>query len=225
MISIIIPSKDEPYLQNLIEQIHINVKERHEIIVVDKSKTTPSIKGAKVILQKSDSLGNAVFEGFECSKGDKIVVMDADGSHQPKDIQKLVKWLDKYNIVLGMRKSEMSLFRRVISKISGWFVRIFFNVQVKDILSGFVAARREVFKSIGIPNYTIGFKFVLLLIDRTNSVKEIPVIHPDRKAGRSKAKIKEIYRLFRVIWNIKIKGVKKFLLHSRFYKKFRGVIV
>ena len=197
MLSILIPSKEEPYLQELVNQINKVVKEKHEIIIVDKSRILPTIKGAKVIKQKSDSLGNAVFEGVKIVSGDKIVVMDADGTHRPRDISRLVKWLEKYPIVIGSRyykhgRSEMSLFRRIVSRLASRLVKFCLGLKVNDPLSGFVAARREVFEGIN-PNYTIGFKFGLILIT------------PERKAGKSKANFKEIYRLLRLVYKLNIK--------------------
>jgi len=49
-ISIIIPTKDEPYIQKLVDRIHKTISNLdHEIIVVDKSKVTPRLKEAKLV--------------------------------------------------------------------------------------------------------------------------------------------------------------------------------
>ena len=62
-VSIIIPTKDEPAIQELIDEINKTIKQKHEIIIVDKSKFKPNIQDAKVISQRSDGLGNAFVEG------------------------------------------------------------------------------------------------------------------------------------------------------------------
>jgi glycosyltransferase involved in cell wall biosynthesis len=68
--SIIIPIKDEPAIQELIDDINNKIKQNHEIIIVDKSKVTPNIQNARIIFQRSDGLGNAFVEGLCEAKGD-----------------------------------------------------------------------------------------------------------------------------------------------------------
>ena len=63
-VSIIIPIKDEPAIQELIYEINNEIKQSHEIIIVDKSSVEPKIEGAKVIAQSSNGLGNAFVEGL-----------------------------------------------------------------------------------------------------------------------------------------------------------------
>jgi len=59
-ISVLIPIKDEPYINYLVEDIHKALKKiKHEVIVIDKSDIQPKIKNAKLVLQKSNGLGKA----------------------------------------------------------------------------------------------------------------------------------------------------------------------
>ncbi|MFH8109369.1 MAG: glycosyltransferase, partial [Candidatus Aenigmatarchaeota archaeon] len=68
-VSIIIPTKEEPYIQELVNRIYKTLSGfDFEIIIVDKSKVTPKLKGARVIKQKSNGLGNAVLEGLKLAK-------------------------------------------------------------------------------------------------------------------------------------------------------------
>ena len=67
-VSIIIPIKNEPAIQQLIDEINNEIKQTHEIIIVDKSDVKPKINGAKVVVQRSDGLGNAFVEGLTQSK-------------------------------------------------------------------------------------------------------------------------------------------------------------
>ena len=120
-ISVIIPTKNEPLIQQLITEIHDSLAtQQHEIIVVDKSEKKPEIVDTKLITQKSDGLGKAVIEGLNHADGDVIVVMDGDFSHDPNDIEKLVKKLDKFDIVIGSRfveggKTEDKTHRKMVS--------------------------------------------------------------------------------------------------------------
>ena len=70
-ISIIIPTKNEPYVGTLISQIRKIFKNNLEIIVIEKGKMLPKVK-AKVVRQRTNGLGNAVVEGLEQSKGDTV---------------------------------------------------------------------------------------------------------------------------------------------------------
>src|SRR3990170_5125493 len=94
-ISVLIPIKDEPYINYLVEDIHKALKKiKHEVIVIDKSDIQPKIKNAKLVLQKSNGLGKAVLEGLKHASGNVIVTMDGDGSHRASDILKLINELN-----------------------------------------------------------------------------------------------------------------------------------
>src|SRR3990170_4422438 len=109
MISVVLPTKNEPLINELIEEVHNALNDyKHEIVIVDKSDVTPDIKGAKLIRQKSKGLGNAVLEGVANSKGSHIIVMDADFSHDPHQIPRLLEKMDKYDIVMASRYSKGS---------------------------------------------------------------------------------------------------------------------
>ena len=106
LISIIIPIKDEPSIQEIIDEINKIIKQNIEIIIVDKSKSKPSISGARIVDQKSDGLGNAFVEGLGYARGDIIVLMDGDGSHRPQDLLKMLEKIDDSEIVLGSKLIE-----------------------------------------------------------------------------------------------------------------------
>jgi len=91
MISVVIPTRDEPYAQTLVDNINNEIQQEHEIIIVDKSSVTPTIRGAKVVTQQSSGLGNAILEGLKKAKGDVIAILDGDGSHDPSDLKKMLE--------------------------------------------------------------------------------------------------------------------------------------
>ena len=120
IVSIIIPIKDEPAIQELINDINNKIKENHEIIIVDKSSVEPKIEGAKVIAQSSNGLGNAFVEGLFQAKGDVIALMDGDGSHKPSDLLHMLSYIEGYDIVLGSKlikggKTCDTLGRRIVT--------------------------------------------------------------------------------------------------------------
>lgn len=204
-LSVIIPTKDEPYIRELVSQIGRVVPVPHEILVVDKSAFTPSVPGAIVIKQTTDGLGNAFLEGLSVANGDIVILMDGDGSHRPQDIPRILEALTKADIVIGSKfvaggKTSDSFSRRVVSRAFAFMTRTLLQVPVKDPLSGFAAFRRKVFRDLVLKPK--GFKIVLEILYKSGAtVAEVPISFEERKAGTSKAGwklagIKEVLNLF-----------------------------
>lgn len=114
-VSIIIPAKDEEAsIGKVLKEINNVIKDtknyRFEVIVVDdkskdKTGTIAEKYKAKVIRNKGKSgKGKALAIGFKHSKGDIIIMLDADGSHIPKEIPNFLKKLNEgYGLVVGSR--------------------------------------------------------------------------------------------------------------------------
>ncbi|MDD1751478.1 MAG: glycosyltransferase [Methanotrichaceae archaeon] len=190
LISIIIPIKDEPSIQEIIDEINKIIKQNKEIIIVDKSKSKPSISGARIVDQKSDGLGNAFVEGLGYARGDIIVLMDGDGSHRPQDLLKMLEKIDESEIVLGSKLieggvSNDALGRRIITHLFAWLTRAILWIDIKDPMTGFMLARRDVFKKFKLEPR--GFKVVIETVYKSRAkVTEVPILFRERKAGISK---------------------------------------
>jgi dolichol-phosphate mannosyltransferase len=210
-VSIIIPTKNEPYIQKLVDKIHEEISNlNHEIIVVDKSDVTPKLKGAKVLRQKSDGLGKAFLEGLKLAKGDVIVLMDGDGSHRPEDLPKLIEKTKSYDIVIGSKyvkggRTKDKLYRILISRIYCLFASLILGLKVKDSMSGFAAVRRKVYEKIRLN--PIGFKINTELLYRAKRfgfrATEVPIVFEERKFGRSKTNLKEGLKTLKFIFKLK----------------------
>jgi dolichol-phosphate mannosyltransferase len=200
-VSVIIPTKNEPYIATLVKKIH---KCLHKI-----NHETPHIENAKIVKQKSNGLGRAILEGLRHAKGDIIVTMDGDGSHRPCDILRLLKGISNgYDIVIGSRfiKGGKTLdikHRKIVSYIMRKFVSIFLNLNIKDSMSGFCAAKREVYEKINLK--PIGYKINMELMYKGKKhnfkICEVPIIFEQRKSGESKVGfnlrgLKEIFHIF-----------------------------
>lgn len=212
-ISIIIPTKNEPAIQELINDIGTTVTQPHEIIVVDKSKEKPDVNGAEVMIQRSDGLGNAFVEGLSHAKGDIIVLMDGDGSHRSSDLLKMLGSIGECNIVLGSKlvkggKTCDTLGRRIVTLAFAWLTRLVLWIDIKDPMTGFMAAKREVFNNISLNPR--GFKIVIEVVYKSRGkVIEVPISFRERKAGSSKAGfnmngVKEMLRIFRLLFELKL---------------------
>ena len=217
MISILIPTKEEPYINGLIKDINTKVKIKHEIIIIDKSLKKPSIKGAKLLIQKSDGLGNAVLEGIKEAKGDFVVMMDGDGSHDPIYINEMYRQIKKYDIVVGSKymqggSTEDQGRRVIISKSFNLLITSLLGIKMKDLMSGYAMFNRKIFDHIVLRPR--GFKLLMEIVYKSKRpVKEIPVIFYKRKAGKSKvgynfSGVKEAWRIFSLAWSLKFGGIR-----------------
>jgi len=156
LVSVILPTRNE---EGNIAQLlsHFNFaseKLQYEAIVVDDSSdNTAEIarrNGARVVKGKGQGLGQAIVDGIEASKGDIIVVMDADGSHRAEDIPKLLKPIleEGCDMTIGSRYIEggsivgWSLKRRIVSRVACLLALPV--TRVKDATSGFFAFRKSI---------------------------------------------------------------------------------
>ena len=117
MISIIVPTYNEAEnLKQLIERIdNVLGKRKYEVIVVDDDSSDKTWAVAELLKKrypvnvirrkKKRDLSKSVIDGFKLAKGDIMGVMDADLSHSPEDIPKLLDAIEKedYDFVVGSR--------------------------------------------------------------------------------------------------------------------------
>jgi len=216
-VSVIIPTKNEPAIATLVKEVHRELAGvKHEIIVVDKSVVPPKLKNVKLVLQKSDGLGRAVLEGVEAARGDVIVTMDADLSHRPEDIKKLLDKARNYDIVIGSRFAEGGrttdvMHRKIISLLMRKLTALVLGLPVEDTMSGFAAVKSEVYKKLKLN--PMGYKINMEILYRGKEagfkIAEVPITFRKRKYGKSKvgfsfSGITEIFRIF--IYMIKLKS-------------------
>jgi len=204
MISLIIPTYNEAKnIKPLLKGIKDVLKERkYEIIIVDDDspdKTWLLAESFKKIYpvtvihrtNKRD-LSSAVIDGFNIAKGEILAVMDADLSHSPKDIPKMLHAIEKdeYDFVIGSRLIQggrvelWPLHRKLISIFGRILARPL--TPVKDVMSGFFSLKKEVINNISLKPQ--GYKIGLEIIVKGNykKIKEVPIIFKNREKGKSK---------------------------------------
>ena len=102
-------------------------------------------------------LGTAYIFGFKWAlehEYDRIVQMDADLSHNPNDVPRLVKLLDDYDLIVGSRYVEgvsvvnWPIRRLILSYGANFYSRIITGMPIKDSTGGFKAWRRKVLTEI-----------------------------------------------------------------------------
>jgi glycosyltransferase involved in cell wall biosynthesis len=150
-VSLIIPAYNE---EGIIEEVIKKVKQIpkiSEIIVVDDGSTDNTAKivsslGVKLLRHPyNKGNGAAIKTGLRAATGDIVLFMDADGQHQPEDIENLLEKTDQYDLVVGSRtsSSESLLLRRLGNGIFNRLASYLAGIKIPDLTSGFRAAKRD----------------------------------------------------------------------------------
>jgi len=225
---VIIPTYNEiENVERMIETV-LSLPENTDILIVDDN--SPDGTGSKVIdIQKSEEkvhliqrsgklgLGTAYIEGFRfaLSKSyDYIIEMDCDFSHDPKDISRLLKEIDDYDLVIGSRYIQgvnvvnWPLKRLILSMGASLYTRIITGMPLKDATSGFKCFRRKVIESINLESiHSNGYSFQIEMHYKTWKskfrIKEIPITFTDRIDGHSKMGKAIVREAIFMVWKLR----------------------
>jgi dolichol-phosphate mannosyltransferase len=149
-----------------------------------------------------EGLGPAYLSGFARALDDGagyVIEMDADFSHDPKDLPRLLSAVrdGDADLALGSRYvpgggvEDWGLLRRVVSIGGSWYARLVLGVGIRDLTGGFKCFRRDVLERIDLPTVrTKGYGFQIELTYRALMadfrVVELPIVFRNRRYGKSK---------------------------------------
>jgi len=148
---------------------------------------------------------------------DVIITMDADFSHDPKEIPLLLKLLDQgADVALGSRHLSnssfpgISLWRQILSKFAQRYVQIILGLPVRDCTAGYLAIPTQVLSRLDLTQFHsdgYGFLFELkyILTRQGFVLKEHPVAWPQRHQGHSKMTHRIILDSVLLPWKIKFR--------------------
>ena len=170
-----------------------------EIVVVDDGSTDETAAqaaaaGARVVRHPyNKGNGAAVKTGIRQSDGQFVLILDADGQHQPADAARLVSHLDAYELVVGARSADTqaSPVRRVGNATLNWTASYLTEQPIPDLTSGFRAARRACLLEFMhlLPNgFSTPTTTTLAFIKAGYSVRFEP-IQAARRVGTSKIRL------------------------------------
>ncbi|MGW0366907.1 polyprenol monophosphomannose synthase [Streptomyces sp. NPDC002990] len=171
-----------------------------------------------------EGLGAAYLAGFvwalEAGYG-VIVEMDADGSHQPEELPRLLTALSGADLVLGSRwvpggrVVNWPKSREMLSRGGSTYSRLMLNVPIRDVTGGYRAFRRETLEGLGLDQVaSAGYCFQVDLarraVEKGFRVVEVPITFVEREFGDSKmSKDIVVEALWRVTqWGIKAQAAK-----------------
>lgn len=214
---VIIPTYNErENIQPIIEAVFALPVDFHVLIVDDSSpdgtaeivedlQDIYNIRDNRLQLMKrpgKQGLGTAYIAGFQYAikkNYDYILEMDADFSHDPKDLVRLYNacYKDGADLSIGSRYAtgvnvvNWPIGRVLISYFASSYVRTITSMPIKDTTAGFVCYRREVLETIHLNDIKfIGYAFQIemkfLAWKYGFKLKEVPIIFTDRTRGESK---------------------------------------
>jgi dolichol-phosphate mannosyltransferase len=164
-------------------------------------------------------LGTAYVAGFRYALQndyDVIIEMDADLSHNPADLPRLLEKIDDYDLVIGSRYLKESgvvnwpLSRLMLSQFANWYTRAITRMPIHDCTSGFKCIRSRVLQNVHLDHIvSSGYAFQIELhykIWRKGSrICEIPIVFTERQQGKSKMSRKVQLEAATLVWRLKLK--------------------
>ena len=149
---------------------------------------------------KKEGLGPAYLAGFAwgLDRGfDYLIEMDADGSHQPEELPRLLAASRDADLVLGTRwipggrVVNWPLYRRAISRLGTFYAEISLKLPYKDLTGGYRVLSRKLLESIDLADIqTLGYGFQIEIAMRAHDsglvITEVPISFIERTKGASK---------------------------------------
>ena len=187
------------------------------VIVAEIANTNPRVQ----LMSRSGKLGlgTAYIAGFKwgLSRGyGCLVEMDADFSHDPREIPNMQKAIEHADLVLGSRYIDgvrvvnWPLSRLFLSKGASYYVRIITGLPVHDPTAGFKCFRRTVLEALDLDGVrSNGYAFQIEMTYETwmrgFRVREIPITFTDRYAGQSKMSGRIVREALWMVWALAFK--------------------
>jgi glycosyltransferase involved in cell wall biosynthesis len=203
--SSVTPAKNEaknlPELIERLDAVFKKLGEPYEIIVVNDNSTDDSKAVLESLRLRFPALkpihrpaypgvGNAIKEGLSAAKGNIIVTLDGDLSHDPAEIPALLKGLDTHDFVCGSRyiaggKADMNFSRIILSGTFNFIFRTLIGLPVKDFSSGFRVYKRTVIEAIRLNGSQFGVYIEIPIKAHLAGFKltERPITYHQRKFG------------------------------------------
>ena len=234
---VIIPTYNEiENIEAIIKAVFSESEFTHILIVDDSSPDLTALKVKE--LQKEFQqrlflesrveklgLGTAYMHGFKWAlkkKYDYIFEMDADFSHDPKDLIKLYNACSKNGAdvaigsryITGVNVVNWPMSRVLMSYLASVYVRIITGMAIRDTTAGFVCYKRDVLETLDLDAIKfIGYAFQIEMKFKAYinkfKIEEVPVIFTDRTKGQSKLSSGIISEAIFGVISMKIKSIFK----------------
>jgi len=205
-LSVVLPSYlEEENLRLLLPRLHSTLSEQgldYEVIVVDTLKPLDNTKkvcdayNSKYInREKNNSFGSAVRTGIKSACGAYILFMDADGSHPPEFIPRMLACMNDYDIVIASRYieggyTENSKYLILMSRTLNIIYAKVLNIKCRDVSNSFKLYRADLLKPLELfcDNFDIVEEIIYKICKNSNNIKikEVPFTFKKRMFGDTK---------------------------------------
>lgn len=163
-------------------------------------------------------IGRAYVAGFRhtlATPADLFVTMDADLSHDPADLERLIEHSAFADLVLGSRYVDggstegWPRFRRLMSRWGGIYARTVLGVPVADLTGGFKVYRRAALEALDLQSiksdgYVFQIETTYKTLQNGFTVKEVPIRFADRVSGKSKLSRRIVIEAVFVVWRLRL---------------------
>jgi dolichol-phosphate mannosyltransferase len=209
---LVLPTYNEAEnLEPLVEAARANLPSGARILVVDDAspdgtgdladRLAAADPGVEVLHRpRKEGLGPAYIAGFRralAGGAGRVLQMDADFSHDPADLPRLLAASERVDLAIGSRYVEgggigdWSALRRGISRFGSRYSRVVLGLDVRDLTGGFKCFRREVLEAIDLGSvdsrgYAFQVELTYRAVRRGFTVEEVPIVFGERRAGASK---------------------------------------
>lgn len=228
-IRILVPTYNELHtLPSILHRIFQESNEFHVLVIDDNSpdgtgRLAEQLKSQYRNLEvlhrtHKNGLGAAYIEGFlqSIDDFDVLVEMDADGSHDPKDLHEILEKIKDFDCVLGSRwvpggkVINWPKSRQILSQGGNIYARLMLGIKIGDSTGGFRAYRTNALKQIDLKDidsqgYCFQVDMVRRLLEKKFSITEVPITFTERTIGSSKMSKNIVIEAFLRIglWGIK----------------------
>lgn len=183
-------------------------------------------KNSKINLikrEKKKGLGSAYREGFKWfldTNFTHCIEMDVDFSHRISDLEKLIKEIEDFDLLIGSRyvtgggSKGWDYKRKMLSMYANKFAKLLLKVDVNDMTSGFRVFSRNALTKIDFDNVQTngyGFQIEMTYLAALNNlkIKEFPIIFHERRLGKSKMNYKIVLEAIILLFRLVMSNGKK----------------
>ncbi len=229
---IVIPTYDEKDNIREIVAAVLQQDSRLEVLIVDDN--SPDGTGAIVremmrseprlnLIERAGKmgLGTAYCEGFSFALErdyDLVFEMDADFSHDPKELLKFIEEIEQSDLVIGSRYISgvnvvnWPMSRLILSYCANLYTRIITGMPIRDATGGFKCFRADLLRKIDFSHIkSNGYAFQIEMNFKSwkagARIKEVPIIFVDRRSGVSKMSKNIIYEAAFLVWKLKLSSL------------------
>jgi dolichol-phosphate mannosyltransferase len=228
---VVIPTYNEATnVRDLIPEV-LKVDPSLDVLVVDDKSPDGTADVVKELMASESrlhiiqrngksGLGTAYVVGFKYAienSFDYIFEMDADFSHDAREIPNFLARMRDYDLVVGsryrngVRVVNWPVRRLLLSYFANFYTRVITGLPVKDATGGFKCFRRKVLESIDLDSIrSNGYAFQIEVTYKAwrkgFSVHEIPIIFVDRRVGTSKMSKSIVFEAVFMVWKLRLQS-------------------